>query len=163
MEQLTKRNTQASGKKKKKTLRPKRKHKQLYGTSRLEEDFASDFLDKLGVEYEYQYEAKDIGRFYDFKVKDGPIIEIQGSYWHGDARIYEEKDLNQIQRKNMRIDEYKQKWALMHGIPIYYIWEKDIRENPKMVMDELKRILYIEDKKKETATNKRKRHVNKIK
>ena len=35
-----------------------------------------EFLDKLGVEYVYQYEAKDIGRFYDFRIKDGPIIEI---------------------------------------------------------------------------------------
>ena len=38
------------------------------GTSKLEEDFARDFLDKLGVKYIYQFEAKDIGRFYDFAV-----------------------------------------------------------------------------------------------
>jgi len=147
---------------KKKTLQKKikHKHKQLYGTSKLEEDFARDFLDKLGVDYEYQFEAKDIGRFYDFKIKDGPIIEIQGSYWHGDSRIYEEKDLNHIQRKNIKVDEYKQKWALTHGIPIYYVWEKDIRENPSMVMDELKKILYIQDKKNTIKENKKKRHVN---
>lgn len=82
-------------------------HKQKYGTSKLELDFARDFLEKLGVKYIYQYEAKDIGRFFDFAVtvydnvnfvmeeKDGitcikqegqnvPIsflIEIDGGYW----------------------------------------------------------------------------------
>ena len=44
-----------------------RKHPK-YGTSKLEEDFARDFLDKLGVKYIYQFEAKDIGRFYDFAI-----------------------------------------------------------------------------------------------
>lgn len=39
-----------------------------YGTSKLERDFAKDFLDKIGLKYIYQYEAKDIGRFFDFAV-----------------------------------------------------------------------------------------------
>ena len=142
------------------TKRAVRKHPQ-YGTSKLEEDFARDFLDKLGVNYQYQLEAKDIGRWFDFYLQEhNLIIEIQGSYWHGDSRIYEEKDLNKIQKKNIKVDEYKQKWALTHGIPIYYIWEKDIRENPKMVMEELKKRLYIQEKEIE---KKNKRHINKIK
>ena len=134
-------------------------HHPKYGTSKLEEDFARDFLDKLGLKYVYQYEAKDIGRWFDFKIINGPIIEIQGSYWHGDSRIYEEKDLNKIQKKNIQVDAYKQKWALSHGIPIYYIWEKDVKESPDKVMAFLKEILYIEEKKKD----KNKRHINKIK
>lgn len=51
-----------------------------YGTSKLEEDFARDFLDKLGLEYTYQFEAKDIGRFFDFYCQ-GVLIEIDGDYW----------------------------------------------------------------------------------
>lgn len=119
-----------------------------FGTSKLEQDFARDFLDKLGVEYEWQFEAKDIGRFYDFKIKDGPIIEVNGTYWHGDERIYESTELNRTQRKNRFVDGLKQKWALMHGIPIYYVWEKDIREKPKDVMEFLKTILYVKEKDK---------------
>jgi hypothetical protein len=133
-------------------------HHPKYGTSKLEEDIARDFLDKLGVKYVYQFET-DIGRWFDFKIINGPIIEIQGSYWHGDSRIYEEKDLNKIQKKNIQVDAYKQKWALSHGIPIYYIWEKDMKESPDKVMAFLKEILYIEEKKKD----KNKRHINKIK
>ena len=128
-------------------VKRKRSHPQ-YGTSKLEEDFAHEFLDKLKLDYEYQFEAKDIGRFYDFRIlPDGPIFEVNGGYWHGDSRLYEEKDLNKTQLRAQKIDEYKQKWALMHGIPIYYFWEKDIRENPSMVLERIKEILYLDSKK----------------
>lgn len=82
----------------------KRKHP-LYGTSKLEEDFARNFLDKLGVKYVYQFEAKDIGRFFDFFIpnKDGSygglIIEVDGNFWHGDPKLFEGKELGKIQKK----------------------------------------------------------------
>lgn len=153
---------------KKKTVR---KHPK-YGTSKLEEDFARDFLDKLGVRYIYQFEAKEIGRFYDFAIildenlsTSGSLIllEIDGDYYHSHPDLVEESKMNPMQKHNKRVDEYKNKWALMHGIPLIRIWEKDIRENPKMVMNELKKRLYIEEEKKVLKENKNKRHVNKIK
>ena len=135
-----------------------------FGTSKLEEDFARDFLDKLKVRYVYQFEAKDIGRFYDFYLPDvNLIIEIDGSYFHSDPRLVKEENMNPMQKHNKRVDEYKDRWALMHGIPLIRIWEKDIRENPKMVMDELKKRLYLETEKKSLAEKKNKRHINKIK
>lgn len=148
-------------------LPPKTKHKRVwrkpvhkeYGTSKLEERFAREFLDKLGVRYQYQFKAEEIGRYYDFRiVPDGPIIELNGSYWHGDPRLYEEKDLNKVQKRAQKVDEYKEKWALAHGIPIYYIWEKDINEKPKSVMDYLRNILNIEQERKIKIENKKKRH-----
>ena len=45
-----------------------------YGTSKLEKKFAKEFLDKLGIEYEEQFEAKDIKRFFDFKIDKRPLI-----------------------------------------------------------------------------------------
>ena len=110
-------------------------HKQEYGTSKLEERFAKNFLDKLGVEYKYQYKAESIGRYFDFRILPrGPIIEIQGSYWHGDKRLYEEKDLNATQRKNIKVDEKKRKWCSMNGIKLIYVWEEDINKDPEGVM-----------------------------
>lgn len=149
-----------------------RKHPK-YGTSKLEDDFARDFLDKLGVKYIYQFEAKDIGRFYDFAVfingdtndlSSGNILilEIDGSYWHSDPRLVKESEMSPTQKKNKRIDELKDKWALMHGIPIVRFWEKDIRENPKMVLGTLKERLHIESSKKRIKDEKNKRHVNRI-
>lgn len=59
----------------------KKKHPE-YGTSNLEDKFVKEFLDKLGVEYIRQFEAKDIKRFYDFYLPNqNLIIEIDGDYW----------------------------------------------------------------------------------
>ena len=153
----------------KKAVRPHPK----YGTSKLEEDFARDFLDKLGVKYIYQFEAKDIGRFYDFcillKEEDGLVpgnlilIEIDGSYYHSDPRLVKESEMNTMQKHNKRVDEHKNKWALMHGIPLIRIWEKDIREKPNKVLEVLKKILYAVDNKAMLTEKKNKRHINKIK
>lgn len=143
-----------------------------YGTSKLEEDFAREFLEKLGVNYTYQFEAKNIGRFYDFGVflDDSSgltpgsmvLIEIDGGYFHSDPRLIKEEDMNPMQKHNKRVDGYKDKWALMNGIPLIRIWEKDIRENPKMVMEELKNRLYLQDKKVMVTKKKNKRHINKF-
>lgn len=128
----------------------KKKPHPKYGTSKLEDYFAENFLNVLGVKYVRQYEAKEIGRFYDFKIENGPILEINGSYWHGDKRIYEEKDLNSVQKKNIYIDNLKRRWAENNGIEIYYFWEKDIHENPEQIFLTLKEIL-----KKYQAKNKK--------
>lgn len=121
-------------------------------------------MDKLGVKYTWQFEAKDIGRFFDYYLNEhNLIIEIDGSYYHGDPRLYEESSLSKMQKRNKRVDEYKDKWALMHGIPIMRIWEKDIRENPKQVMKDLKRRLYMEEDKINHKKSKNKRHNNIIK
>ena len=132
----------------------KKKPHPKYGTSKLEDYFAENFLNVLGVKYVRQFEAKEIGRFYDFKIENGPILEINGSYWHGDKRIYEEKDLNSVQKKNIYIDNLKRRWAENNGIEIYYFWEKDIHENPEKILLTLKEIL----KKYQAKNKKNQRH-----
>ena len=143
--------------------------KPKYGISKLETYFAKEYLDKLGLKYIYEYEAKDIGRFYDFAItlyqeipfimenKHGiecikqegqniPIsflIEVQGSYWHSDPRLFNENKLNRIQKHNKFVDFLKAKWCEKKGIPLVYVWEEDIRNNPKKVFD----ILNIQIKK----------------
>ena len=151
---------------KKKLKRPSAKNTKhhLPGTSKLEQRFATDFLDKLGVKYYYQVEAEDIGRWYDFYLPNHKlIIEVDGSWYHSDPRLVKEEDMNPMQKRNKRIDELKDKWALMHGIPILRIWEKDINESPEKVLKMLKERLYIQDKKNLITENKNKRHINKIK
>ena len=85
----------------------KRNVKIKYGTSKLERDFARDFLDANDINYIYQYEVKELGgRFFDFAItsdkrifikeeKDGLksikqddpsfdlsfFIEVDGDYW----------------------------------------------------------------------------------
>lgn len=138
-----------------------------FGTSKLEQDFARDFLDKLGVRYIWQFEAKEIGRFYDFAIYPDTggmiLVEIDGGYFHADPRVVDENKLNPMQKRNKRVDEHKNEWALIHSIPIIRIWEKDIRENPSGVMKALKERLYIEDKEQEKKSKKNKRHRNILK
>ena len=142
-----------------KAFKERMKGNQEYGTSKLEERFAHDFLDKLNVNYVYQYKAITIGRYFDFRICPelrGPIIEVQGSYWHGDPRIYEEKDLNKTQKRDIKIDEIKRKWCAINGVKLIYVWQKDINETPTMVMEMLKNELkpYLDG----TISDKKKRH-----
>lgn len=133
--------------------------KQKFGTSKLEQRFARDFLDKLGVEYIWQFEAKDIKRFYDYFLPEHRIIvEIDGSYWHSDPRVVDESKLTPTQKRNKRVDEIKNRWALMRGIPIIRIWEKDINERPDLVMKMLKERLRIQSDKIRLDEEKKKRH-----
>ena len=150
---------------KKSFIKPKPKwHHPKFGTSKLEQDFARDFLMKLGVRYEWQFEPKEIGRFYDFYLPEhNLIIEVDGGYYHADPRVVDESKLNPMQQRNKRVDEYKNRWAVAHGIPILRIWEKDIRESPGRVMEHLKKVLGVQSKKMTLMEDKNKRHNNKIK
>jgi very-short-patch-repair endonuclease len=128
-----------------------------YGTSKLEKKFAREFLEKLGIRYEEQFEAKDIKRFYDFYLPDYQvIIEIDGDFYHGYGKVHEEK--NPMQKRNARVDEIKNEWAALHGYPLIRIWEHDINENPEKVLDMLRERLGVEMEKLIIKENKKKRH-----
>ena len=128
-----------------------------YGTSKLEKKFAKEFLEKLGIKYEEQFEAKDIKRFYDFYLPDYQvIIEIDGDFYHGYGKVHEEK--NPMQKRNARVDEIKNEWAALHGYPLIRIWEHDINENPEKVLDMLRERLGVEMEKLIIKENKKKRH-----
>lgn len=118
---------------------PKERKHPEYGTSKLEERFAKKFLDKLGVEYQTQFKAESIGRYYDFYIPSANmLVEIDGSYWHTDPRLFEGKELTPTQKRNKRVDRDKDKWAVEHRMPLLRIWEKDINETPEKVMSTLK-------------------------
>lgn len=129
-----------------------------YGTSNLEEKFAKEFLDKLNISYIRQFKAESIGRYYDFRIiPEGPIFEINGSYWHSDPRLYEDNNLTPTQKKNKRVDKIKKKWADEHKISIYYFWEKDINETPELILSEIKEIIKNENNKRLLIETKKKR------
>lgn len=128
-----------------------------YGTSKLEKRFAKDFLEKLGINYTEQFEAKDIKRFYDFYLPDvNLLIEIDGVFWHGKGLLHEEK--NYQQRRAEYVDKIKDEWALTHGIPLIRIWEDDINNNPQEVLKMLKEKVGKYRSKYEKELEKKKRH-----
>ena len=83
---------------------------------------------------------------------------MDGGWYHSDPRIIEGKELNPMQKKNKRVDELKNKWAISHGIPILRIWEKDINEAPSEVMKMLKEKLKSSTHKLQLEEEKKKRH-----
>lgn len=128
-----------------------------YGVSKLEDYFADNFLDVIGVKYIRQFEAKDIGRFYDFFLPDANVmIEVDGDFYHAYGLTYEQK--NPMQKHNERVDRIKDEWALSRGIPIIRIWEHDIHENPEKVMKELKESIGKYTEKQIKIKNKNRRH-----
>lgn len=135
--------------------RNKHKHKE-YGTSKLEEKFAKNFLDKLGIKYIYQYKAESIGRFYDFFCYEkNALIEVDGDYWHSKNVLYE--DMTPTQKRNKRVDKIKDHWALINGIPIIRIWEYDINHHPEKVIKILEERLCSAEKKKKIEDKKKTR------
>ena len=162
-----------------------RKHTdQKYGVSKLEKDFAREFLDKEKLVYIYQFEAKEIKRFYDFALtcyddvrydyeeKDGIrcvkqegqffplslLIEVDGSWYHGDPRVVSEEKITPMHKHNKFIDGLKDQWAALHGVPLLRIWEYDIRNNPQKVRKEIEKYIVNGKKRKQIRENKRKPH-----
>lgn len=152
---------------KKKTIK-KPRMRQAYGTSKLEAYFATEFLDKLGLNYIYEYEAKDIKRFYDFAIVAVPeetqpiyeekhgvkcidymkntvrtlfLIEVDGNFYHPDTKKVKWDELSPMQKHNAMVDKIKNEWCVKHRIPLLRFWESDIRNNPSMVLKELKEML----------------------
>lgn len=135
---------------------PKERKHPEYGTSKLEERFAKNFLDKLGYEYETQFKAESIGRYYDFYIKPANLlIECDGDFFHSYNLLYEE--MSPMQKKNHRVDKDKDKWAQTHKIPLIRIWEHEINETPDKVMEMLKREIPIYIEKNNKELNKKKR------
>lgn len=162
---------QSSSKHKKvtdKRLPPKQKVKRKrshpkFGTSKAEINFAKNFLDKLGVRYIWQYEMVGIGRYMDYFLPDYYIgIEYDGEYYHSDPRVYKEEDLTPMQKRNRRVDEQKDRWALLHSMPLIRVREKDVREHPDKVMQMLREKLNIQGKVIEKKKEMEKRHTNKL-
>ena len=126
----------------------------------MEDKFAKEFLDRLGLKYVRQYEAKDIKRFYDFAVKSQSgavvLIEIDGDYFHGHGLVHEEK--NRMQKHSEWVDKIKDQWAHEHRLTLIRIWEHEINETPSEVMKMLREKIGEEDEKQQRRNNKAKRH-----
>ena len=124
--------------------------------SKLETYFRVNILEYLGVEYIQQFKLSAIGRYYDFYLPEHNIlIEVDGDYWHADPKIYEKKDLNAIQKRNIRVDEQKNKYALMYGYVLLRFWEGDIYKNKKKVINVLKKRIGLSIKENKIKQSKK--------
>lgn len=135
------------------------RHHEEFGTSKLEERFARDFLEKLGIPYIYQFKAQSIGRYFDFYLpEDNMLIEVDGDFYHSYGLVYEQ--MSPMQKKNKRVDEQKNHWAIINSIPLLRIWEHDINNHPEAVRELLLKECYTAKRNKIIADSKKKRRGN---
>jgi G:T-mismatch repair DNA endonuclease (very short patch repair protein) len=92
------------------------------GTSKVE-DMVADWLDRQELAYERQVAVVRFSM--DFRV-NGAFIEVQGCYWHGCPYCY--LMLTPKQQKRVSRDKAKATYCRRRNIPLYYIWEHDIRK-----------------------------------
>ena len=106
-------------------------------SSMLEDNFIEKYLSPLNINYKKQFYIKDINQYCDILLTDfNTIIEINGSYWHCDPRIYN-KPINGIQKNKINKDIIKYKWLINNGYHIIVLWEYDIIKNPNEIKDKL--------------------------
>lgn len=88
----------------------------------------SEMMKELEVEFEMQ---KIVGKkIYDFYIPHvNMIVEVDGDYWHANPIIYEGKELNKIQLRNVKNDKFKDVLATGHGFKIERVWEYDLNNN----------------------------------
>jgi G:T-mismatch repair DNA endonuclease (very short patch repair protein) len=81
-------------------------------------------LDAAGVEYRWQF---PLGPYaYDFLLPDKLLVEVHGTYWHADPRVYEGRTLTPEQRRNRLHDLDKKMFAAGRGYRLVVVWEADL-------------------------------------
>jgi G:T-mismatch repair DNA endonuclease (very short patch repair protein) len=97
-------------------------------------------MKEIGVEFEPQKVIKN--KIYDFYIPSkNMIVEIHGDYWHANPIIYENKELNNIQIRNIKNDKYKTTLAKGNGFLLEVVWEYDLKNNYEKQKKRFKKLL----------------------
>ena len=84
-------------------------------------------MDEAGIDYQWQFR---LGRYvYDFRLPNRTLIEVHGSFWHGEPRIYPPDKLTPTQRRNLRHDAVKAEFAKLCGYRVKVVWELDLKRD----------------------------------
>jgi len=104
--------------------------------SKIEDEVAEE-LTALGIDFTRQHGIRDpqTGRYIaslDFFLENQRVaVEVNGTFWHADPRVYDRSDLTAAQRRT--VERYTRKVKLLGdlGIELLEIWEHEIREDVK--------------------------------
>jgi len=100
----------------------------------------SDMMKELGIECICQ---KVIGnKIYDFYIPSkNMLVEVDGDYFHGNPLIYESKDLNKMQIRNMKNDKFKNVLAKGNGYKLERVWENELHNDYSTQKKRFKKLL----------------------
>lgn len=109
----------------------------------LPEEKVENILIELKLNYEQQSRFNFGEKYYlcDFKIEDKYIIEVQGDYWHGNPKLYDEISLNETQKAMIKRDVNKRYELEQLGYIVIYIWEYDLIHNYEYCKSTLKTLL----------------------
>ena len=95
---------------------------------------------KIAFEYQYKY-----GFWcFDFYIpKYKLFIECDGDYWHGNPRLYEDKNLNKTQKNNIYRGFQKQNYVVNNGLNMLRFWEYDIKRNIEDIREKICKAMNI--------------------
>jgi very-short-patch-repair endonuclease len=111
-----------------KTKRLKAKAKKMSDKMTEPERVFSEMMKELGVEFESQKVISN--KIYDFYIPSkNMMIEVDGDYWHANPLVYEGKELNKTQARNVKNDKYKNVLAIGNGFKLERVWEYDLKNN----------------------------------
>lgn len=104
------------------------------GTSKLESDFLDLLKMMCGEDVRQQYKVPQVRGAFDCYIEScNTLVEIQGTFWHADPRVYKADDVLQygsqsrIARDIWEKDRRKQEAAIDQGYRVICVWEIDIR------------------------------------
>ena len=131
-------NPEAAKAKRKKKLEAKAK--KMSGKMTAPEVKFAKMLKELKIKFETQ---KVLGnKIYDFYIPSANIlVEVDGDYYHGNPLIYENKDLNKMQKRNMKNDKFKDVLAKGNGFKLERVWEYDLNNNYKEEKKRFKKLM----------------------
>jgi len=109
------------------------------------EELLLEYIDISQVEREFNME----NLWYDFKIKNNTLIEINGDYWHANPNKYNAEDIinypggRKIKAcKIWEKDKNKINLAIKNGYKIFVFWESELKNKDKQkLIDGLKNII----------------------
>jgi len=100
----------------------------------------SEMMNEIEVEFETQKVISN--KIYDFYIPSkNMIVEVDGDYWHANPLIYEGKELNKIQTRNVKNDKFKDVLAVGNGFELERVWEYDLKNNYEEQKKRFKKLL----------------------
>jgi very-short-patch-repair endonuclease len=92
-------------------------------------------LKEMGIEYESQKILR--GKIFDYYIPDYKMLcEVDGDYYHANKEKY--TTLNEMQKRNVKNDNYKNIIAKGMGYNIFRVWESELKNNISAVIERIK-------------------------
>ncbi len=91
-------------------------------------------LKKYKIDFQPQFILGS--KIFDFHLKESNVlVEINGDYWHGNPEVYEQFSWYQIRVQKKDLD--KRNIAIGRGYNYLDVWEKDLNDDKKSVVDRM--------------------------